>query len=1202
MFSKYWKKIISMVLVLALLLQVTPLAVRAEETLPADLECDPQTGLSGLYEYTPFDIWYAGTAYVNTYLGDLHLRRSDLTLGGERMPVTIEFYFDDVNDGAGNPYGAGWSTTYNQLIAYDATTERYSYKDENGTWIYFSDPVDTTDDEEIWYEDVQYGVGEVGIEMYRTKNANLTDYSAIRIVKNSVDYTFDANGRLVRMSDGLNQITVAYEANSNCIASVTDSVGRQFCFTYTNGYLSTVCAKTSDNTVIDGTTITYTITAGKMVGVSYGESYQVTYGYDDAGRLVNVSNVDLCGYTFGYTGTSNVVSMVVAKAAMGTDAEASGSVTMIQRPSENQVLVTSEGIQQKYVFDNCGRVVNCELLMATSDATAQATDANSFVCVYGYNLTYGYVTTDDGSVLNTVTDLQAYDADGTIEDESEEDNPADETDPEDAVSEEYVSNTNEYGNVTSEEHIIGEQKQTTSYTYDSTQNYLRSVTDTNGNTEYYYYDTVTGLISSLVDANGNRTYYTYNALRELESVSVNVSGLKSNSTTSLLGAGELGMEVTYTYSSGRLSTLTYGDIVYRFTYDAWGNVLRVTMGSYILASYDYGDNAYMGQVQTLTYGNGQKVYYTYNNLGQVTTVGYSGQINRFVYTYDTDGTLREVQDTYLDTTTTYSDQGYTITSVNTNYANNIIYSYSTTTDTSYQEKVFGNTYNNEVVDEDRVTTKTSTHSATGSSFTTTTAYDAFNRLYQKVISIGSLNINQGYTYMTVGETTGNLVADYHVSYSGTSAQGSLHINYAYDGNGNITRAFIIDPTKGTSSINEYTYDNAGQLTEVYDRENGYYYAYTYDEHGNLLQMQIYGLEEDGTMTPIEQKTMVYSGSILRTVYSTVDATRTYTVDAMGNPTRIASSEATYTLTWGEGRMLQRISQNAANYVAYTYNVDGLRAAKNVVKAGVSTVTEYVWGINGFAGFTDGTNTVVVLYDNESSPIGFTLNGTRYAYVKNLQGDVLRILDEAGNTVVSYAYDPWGVPTVTGDTELAALNPCSYRGYDYDEETGLYYLQSRYYDPEVGRFINADRPEMMYSNPGSGTQYNLFAYCNNSPILNSDTTGEGIVLSVFLGAALAGVTYYLEYYLGMRGWSWPVFIGNVAIGAILGAVGAWARAIALAKIVKAAKITNRFVKAFVNVALWGGIAKVKSTVSGWIRSFTMYPGESWGKALKRFFTS
>lgn len=104
------------------------------------------------------------------------------------------------------------------------------------------------------------------------------------------------------------------------------------------------------------------------------------------------------------------------------------------------------------------------------------------------------------------------------------------------------------------------------------------------------------------------------------------------------------------------------------------------------------------------------------------------------------------------------------------------------------------------------------------------------------------------------------------------------------------------------------------------------------------------------------------------------------------------------------------------------------------------------------------------------------------------GDVIRILDEDGTAVVSYTYDPWGVPSVTGDTELAAINPCSYRGYYYDQETGYYYLQSRYYDPEIGRFLNADATWTIALMQGSIVQYNLFTYCLNSPISSYDING------------------------------------------------------------------------------------------------------------------
>ena len=108
----------------------------------------------------------------------------------------------------------------------------------------------------------------------------------------------------------------------------------------------------------------------------------------------------------------------------------------------------------------------------------------------------------------------------------------------------------------------------------------------------------------------------------------------------------------------------------------------------------------------------------------------------------------------------------------------------------------------------------------------------------------------------------------------------------------------------------------------------------------------------------------------------------------------------------------------------------------------------------------------------------------YYYVYNLQGDVTHLLDSYGNVAGSYKYDVWGNATqINGD--IAILNPFRYRGYYYDNESGLYYLNSRYYNPEWGRFLNADG----YVSTGQGlTGYNLFAYCGNNPVMYSDPNG------------------------------------------------------------------------------------------------------------------
>ena len=126
--------------------------------------------------------------------------------------------------------------------------------------------------------------------------------------------------------------------------------------------------------------------------------------------------------------------------------------------------------------------------------------------------------------------------------------------------------------------------------------------------------------------------------------------------------------------------------------------------------------------------------------------------------------------------------------------------------------------------------------------------------------------------------------------------------------------------------------------------------------------------------------------------------------------------------------------------------------------------------------TQGSNELHFFYDAQNRPAVVVYNGTAYAYVKSLQGDIVAILDENGNTVVSYGYDAWGAPLwCTGELAetLGKVQPFRYRGYVFDEETGLYYLRSRYYNPQWGRFVNADA---LVSTLQQSNKHNLFSYC------------------------------------------------------------------------------------------------------------------------------
>ena len=125
-----------------------------------------------------------------------------------------------------------------------------------------------------------------------------------------------------------------------------------------------------------------------------------------------------------------------------------------------------------------------------------------------------------------------------------------------------------------------------------------------------------------------------------------------------------------------------------------------------------------------------------------------------------------------------------------------------------------------------------------------------------------------------------------------------------------------------------------------------------------------------------------------------------------------------------------------------------------------------------------------------------VNGEPYLYVTNLQGDVTMVTDRSGLPLCSYTYDAWGnVLSITGEnTAIGKLNPIRYRGYYQDVETGLYYLQSRYYDPTTMRFINADDPHIIQMGSTEKQELNLYAYCVNDPVNCVDPSGYWTIAS------------------------------------------------------------------------------------------------------------
>ena len=154
-----------------------------------------------------------------------------------------------------------------------------------------------------------------------------------------------------------------------------------------------------------------------------------------------------------------------------------------------------------------------------------------------------------------------------------------------------------------------------------------------------------------------------------------------------------------------------------------------------------------------------------------------------------------------------------------------------------------------------------------------------------------------------------------------------------------------------------------------------------------------------------------------------------------------------------------------------------------------------------------------IYDNNGKPYAFYYDGTLYYYITNLQGDVIRIIDTAGATICTYTYDAWGRLLNSSTNQIFKANPIRYRGYYYDAESGLYYLGSRYYDPQVKRFVNADGAALATINPYSDglTDKNYFAYCDNSPVSRSDDSGAfwSLVIGAVTGGLINGISTLAE---------------------------------------------------------------------------------------------
>ena len=632
----------------------------------------------------------------------------------------------------------------------------------------------------------------------------------------------------------------------------------------------------------------------------------------------------------------------------------------------------------------------------------------------------------------------------------------------------------------------------------------------------------------------------------------------------------------YTYNTKRqLTNIQSPSTSYTFAYDEFGNLGSVNAGSNTLVTNNYkalndeGELKYSGLLRDQTYGNSHKVSYSYDLYDRPSEITYSGggKTQTYKWDYDSDGRVSRYTENGSANKAfhyTYDLSGRLTQAMRKDGSEYIQPTYDSKNLTTGMKYKFAGS----VVSASYSYDETKDNSPDGASFDgagrTDYAYDSLGRTSR----YGVFNKNNtgvytaSYTYKknpSDSSKTSGVVE--RINY------GFININplsYGYDKNGNITS---ISDSSG-DVYEKYSYDNLNQLATAYsgDTDNQYFIKYTYDTAGNILSKKYY----EALYYSTKDESLLKS-----TINYTYDSTwkdklisyngKSISYDAIGNMLSFDSQ----TFTW-LGRRLMSYAKGGTT-TNYTYNSDGVRTKK----VSGSATTDYCLNGTQILAEKRGGTLINYFYTSDGTRVGFKTGGKVYYYVYNLQGDVTHIVDESKNIVAIYRYDPFGkILNLSSLTSIGKLNPFRYRGYYYDTESNLYYLNSRYYNPEIDRFINADG-QLSTGQDVLGT--NLYAYCANNPVFRTDAGGNKWYHWALGGAIVVGCAVATVLTCGgfaaaagavaavASGSAALTTASTVAAGAFIGS------AVAYGSCVVSASASSKSVKEFNRKGNWGTVA-------------------------------
>ena len=710
-------------------------------------------------------------------------------------------------------------------------------------------------------------------------------------------------------------------------------------------------------------------------------------------------------------------------------------------------------------------------------------------------------------------------------------------------------------------------------------NALFSETDENGNRIKYDYESSTGLLkrTTLPGTNQNIDY----AYSGIEGILTKITA-RANELSHVKETSN-----NLSYNLGYLTKVEHNSGTYYFTYDGFGRITKVSLGNITLIETVYTDNGVdIDEVAGAT----SKVVTSYNNAGAIKAV-FCGTVlcgqtvatsffgNRdlqnevFVSYYNKYGELikvRHASDHALDQPLGAENDYITVTDFMDSITyvmgtKKYIYDYDSYTgelqdysefedeklnikfenksnDKNEAKDVFGRSKgvkftldNGEVLeytytyksDYEDVIDKVMLPSGKQSSIQT----DVFGRLTSRTVNT-SVPMSDTYTYKANGSYTTPLVEKETLTCGNLSEE----YRYTYDANNNVTQIRNI----AGELLVSYEYDGLNRLIRE-DVAGVDTTLYVYDKSGNIQSKNIFDYKEaEGRSVsellnykPRNQMTYGYNIAVNDDLLSSYNGSESLWYDDCGMPLvwfkhGEKSSCLRYLLQWSRLRLTRITDMETGKIYLYTYNDQGIRTEK------VIDGIRHKYYLHGEQIIAEKIGDKYIKYYYDGTGIcGFNYDGTDYYYQKNIFGDILKIYDGNGKVYGEYGYTAWGKCRIKANINgIGEINPFRYRGDYYDEEISLYYLNARYYDPEVGRFISAD--SMEYLSPESINGLNLYSYCGNNPVMNMDPTGTSLIaffVILAMGAIVGGVVGgKVAYDNGARGWS---LLGGIVLGMTAG---------------------------------------------------------------------